>query len=625
MIGKYLPKIRLAVALLCAALAAPVTAAPAAGSLDDKKSILDLDYGFALYNFYLENYLDAARALMVAKELNRLPNQAQDANILLGGIYLQYGLHQDAENLFSNLIDDKAPPQLRDEIWYSIGKLRYQKGLRDDAIRAFEQIRGSLDKRLYHESQLLLSNMLMQKKEYEQAAIILKKLPGGSVDAKFAEYNLGIALFRGGREIEGAEYLAEVGRLESTDTEMLALKDKANLALGYALLGQEETAKARAFFQKVRLKGPSSNKALLGFGWSHAVKKDYETALASWLELRSRKKTDSAVYESLLAVGYALEQLQAFPQAMQSYLEAIQLFKDEVARLDVAIREVKTGRLMNFLVSQALGDERGQLTEEGLLREVPEFRFITGIVSSHRFNEAIRTLRDLRLMRTNLEYWNTALPAYDDMLLLRRQAYEERLPQLMPEQGVYKIAAFKDEKNLYEEDYKRIVQQRDLKAVASEKEAKLLERLDTIKANLRNAGRQMDATEYGNLEYKYNLYRGLIEWDISTTFNERIWKLKKGLRQLDREIKKTEEQQRIINTAKTRAPRGFEGYNRQISAMSKKIKAMQSQIDSVSEQQQQQVQDIIVDELAWLRDRLAEYLDQAQFSLARLQDMASEK
>jgi len=613
------------VALLCAALAAPVTAAPAAGSLDDKKSILDLDYGFALYNFYLENYLDAARALMVAKELNRLPNQAQDANILLGGIYLQYGLHQDAENLFSNLIDDKAPPQLRDEIWYSIGKLRYQKGLRDDAIRAFEQIRGSLDKRLYHESQLLLSNMLMQKKEYEQAAIILKKLPGGSVDAKFAEYNLGIALFRGGREIEGAEYLAEVGRLESTDTEMLALKDKANLALGYALLGQEETAKARAFFQKVRLKGPSSNKALLGFGWSHAVKKDYETALASWLELRSRKKTDSAVYESLLAVGYALEQLQAFPQAMQSYLEAIQLFKDEVARLDVAIREVKTGRLMNFLVSQALGDERGQLTEEGLLREVPEFRFITGIVSSHRFNEAIRTLRDLRLMRTNLEYWNTALPAYDDMLLLRRQAYEERLPQLMPEQGVYKIAAFKDEKNLYEEDYKRIVQQRDLKAVASEKEAKLLERLDTIKANLRNAGRQMDATEYGNLEYKYNLYRGLIEWDISTTFNERIWKLKKGLRQLDREIKKTEEQQRIINTAKTRAPRGFEGYNRQISAMSKKIKAMQSQIDSVSEQQQQQVQDIIVDELAWLRDRLAEYLDQAQFSLARLQDMASEK
>ena len=237
-----------------------------AAKLDDKKVVVDIDYGVALYKFYQQKYLEAAKVLMAAKELDRLTKQREDANILLGGIYLQYGLHQDAENLFSHLLDDQSPASLRDEIWYSIGKLRYQKGLRDDAIRAFEQIRGSLDQSLLNESQLLLANMLMQKKEYEQASAVLEKLPGGSVDAKFAEYNLGIALFRGGREIEGSEYLAAVGRMNTTDSELLTLKDKANLALGYALLGQEETNKARAFFQKVRLKGPYSNKALLGFG-----------------------------------------------------------------------------------------------------------------------------------------------------------------------------------------------------------------------------------------------------------------------------------------------------------------------------------------------------------------------
>ena len=595
-----------------------------AAKLDDKKVVVDIDYGVALYNFYQQNYLEAAKVLMAAKELDRLTKQREDANILLGGIYLQYGLHQDAENLFSHLLDEQSPASLRDEIWYSIGKLRYQKGLRDDAIRAFEQIRGSLDQSLLNESQLLLANMLMQKKEYEQASAVLEKLPGGSVDAKFAEYNLGIALFRGGREIEGSEYLASVGRINTTDSELLTLKDKANLALGYALLGQEETNKARAFFQKVRLKGPYSNKALLGFGWSHAMKKDYEAALSSWLELRSRKKTDSAVYESMLAVGYALEQLQAYPQAMQSYLEAIQLFKEEIARLDVAIQEIQTGKLMNYLVSQALGDERGQLTEEGLLRDVPEFRFITAIVAGHRFNEAIKTLRDLRLMKSNLEYWHTALPAYEDMLKLRRQAYEERLPKLMPEQGKYQIAAFKDEKNLYEEEFKRIVHERDLNSVASGKEIKLLNRLDKVKARLQGVGRQMDATQYGNFENKYNLYRGLLEWDISTTFTERAWKLKKGLRELDREIKKTEEQQRLISTAKTRAPRGFEGYGRQIKSMNSKINKLQKQIDNVYGLQQQQVQQIIGEQLEWLRDRLAEYLDQAQFSMARLQDLASE-
>ncbi|MGD8571079.1 MAG: tetratricopeptide repeat protein [Gammaproteobacteria bacterium] len=623
MVSKFSYKFTsLASVLLAAVLACSANAAD--DPIGNKTEVKDLDYGVALYYFYQEKYLEAAKILMAAKELNRLPQQRDDSDILLGGIFLQFGLHQDAESMFSHLIDDRAAPSLRDQIWYTIGKIRYQKGLRDDAIRAFEQIQGALEQGLLNESQLLLANLLMQKGEYTQAAQVLEKLPRSSIDARFAEYNLGIALFRGGREIEGAEYLAQVGRLSSSNEELLALKDKANLALGYALLGEEETKKSRAFFQKVRLKGPFSNKALLGFGWSYAMKKDFETALSSWLELRSRKRTDSAVYESLLAVGYALEQLKAFPQAMQSYLEAIQLFRDEIGRLDTAIREVKTGQLMNYLVSKALGDDTGDLTEEGLIRDVPEFRFITGIVASHKFNESIKTLRDLRLLRANLDYWQNALPTYEDMLRLRREAYEERLPKLMPEQGIYRIAAFKDEKNLYEEEYRRIVQQHDIVAVASEKELKLLDRLNSIKGRLQEAGRRMDATEYGGYEYKYNLYRGLLEWDISTTFNERIWKLRKGLNQLDRLIAETEAQQQAISTAKSRAPRGFEGYGRQINAMEGKIKRLHKEINEAYRQQQQEVQEIIVDELAWLRDRLAEYLDQAQFSLARLQDRASD-
>jgi len=598
--------------------------AMSASKSDDKKGVRDLDYGVALYYFYQEEYFEAARALMVAQELGKLTHQKDDADLLLGGIYLQYGLHQDAENLFSHLIDENAPPELRDQIWFNIGKLRYQKGLQDDAIRAFEQIRGSLDSEALSESKLLLANMLMARGEYDEAAKTLKKLPTHSVDAKFAEFNLGIALFRSGREIEGAEYLADVGRLGSSDPELLALRDKANLALGYAFLGQEEANRARAFFQNVRLKGPFSNKALLGFGWSHAMQKDFEAALASWLELRSRKRTDSSVYESLLAVGYALEQLKAYPQAMQSYLEAIELFKQEVSRLDSAIKEVQTGRLMNYLVSEALGGNTSHLTEAGLLKDVPEFRFITGIVASHKFNDAIKTLMDLTMLKSLLGKWSDSLPVYEDMLRLRQQAYEERLPKLMPEKGIYQIAAIKDEKNLYEEEYKRIVFEHDLNSVASAKEKKLLERLDNVEQMLKGVARRMDANQYGNYEYKYNLFRGLLEWDISTSFNERIWKLRKGLNQLNKEINKTEDTQKELETAKTRAPHGFEGYGRQIKAYDKKIAVMQNKIDDAYEAQKQQVQGIIVDELAWLRDRLAEYLDQAQFSLARLQDRASE-
>jgi len=616
--GKYGVAIWVATLCMCSSLTFAAT------SLNQKQTIKDLDYGNALYYFYQENYFDAARVLMVGKELGHLTHQGQDADLLLGGIYLQYGLHQDAEGLFGDLINDKAPEKLRDKIWYNIGKLRYEKGLQDDAIRAFEQIHGSLDEDAYNDSQLLMANMLMNRKQYEQAAKILEKLPKNSVNAIFAQYNLGIALYRSGQKQQGEQLMAGVGLIETTNDELLALRDKANLALGYALLGDNESNKAREFFQKVRLKGPFSNKALLGFGWSHAMQKNYESALASWLELRSRKKTDSSVYESQLAVGYALEQLKAYPQAMQSYLEAIELFKQEVERLDSAIKRVSTGKLMNQLVSEALGKEDARLTEAGLLKDAPEFRFITGIVSSHKFTDAIKTLTDLSSMKTLLQTWSESFPIYDDMLRLRRQAYEERLPKLMPEKGVYKIAAIKDERDLYEEEYKRIVFEHDIQAVASDKEKKTIARLDQVEQLLKSAARQMDASQYGNFEYKYNLYRGLIEWDISTTFNARAWQLRKGLNQLNKEILKTEATQKELETAKTRAPHGFEGYSRQIQGYEKQISKLHKRIDEAYQLQKQEVQNQIVEELSYLKDRLAEYLDQAQFSLANLQDRASQ-
>ena len=197
-------------ALLLSVMCFCVSPSLAANKLKEKKSVIDLDYGVALYYFYQEKYFEAARSIMVANELGRMAKQKEDGTVLLGGIYLQYGLHQDAENLFSHLVDKNAPPEVRDQIWFNIGKLRYQKGLQDDAIRALEQIQGSLDSRTMSESNLLLANMLMNRGEYTQASKILKEFPRNSVDALFAQYNLGIALFRSGRQIEGAELLARL-------------------------------------------------------------------------------------------------------------------------------------------------------------------------------------------------------------------------------------------------------------------------------------------------------------------------------------------------------------------------------------------------------------------------------
>ena len=80
---------------------------------------------------------------------------------------------------------------------------------------------------------------------------------------------------------------------------MTSLRDKANLALGYAFLQDDQPLAAKPALQRVRLEGPFSNKALLGVGWADAELENYSRALVPWMALRGRNLLDSAVQESI--------------------------------------------------------------------------------------------------------------------------------------------------------------------------------------------------------------------------------------------------------------------------------------------------------------------------------------
>ncbi len=107
------------------------------------------------------------------------------------------------------------------------------------------------------------------------------------------------------RLAEAARYLDRVGTMQTRSQELLSLKDKANLALGFALLQAQRAADAKPILQRIRLEGPYSSKALLGVGWADAGMGEFKRALVPWLALRKRSLLDSAVQESFLTVPYA--------------------------------------------------------------------------------------------------------------------------------------------------------------------------------------------------------------------------------------------------------------------------------------------------------------------------------
>ena len=97
----------------------------------------------------------------------------------------------------------------------------------------------------------------------------------------------------------------------AADEEQRALRDRANVALGFAALGNQLGADARRYFERVRLHGADSGKALLGYGWAMLELGEPKHALVPFGDLRERPVSDPASVEAHIAVPYALAEAGA--------------------------------------------------------------------------------------------------------------------------------------------------------------------------------------------------------------------------------------------------------------------------------------------------------------------------
>jgi tetratricopeptide (TPR) repeat protein len=177
--------------------------------------------------------------------------------------------------------------------------------------------------------------------------------------SRYAQFNLGVALVRNGDVETASGILDELGSMNPYNEETAALRDKANLALGYSLLQDDRPAAAKEPLQRVRLEGPFSNKALLGVGWADAELNNYERALVPWMELRGRDLLDSAVQEAMLAIPYGLSQLESISQAADHYLNAVEAFYEETDRIDRTIAFVESGNMFAKYLVESPQDSSG--------------------------------------------------------------------------------------------------------------------------------------------------------------------------------------------------------------------------------------------------------------------------
>src|SRR4029453_5740474 len=329
----------------------------------------------------------------------------------------------------------------------------------------------------------------------------------------YARFNIGVALVRRDRLDDAAKLLDVGGQIDPPTEELAALRDKANLALGYAWLKAGRAAEAKAVLQRVRLEGPQSNKALLGAGWADSAEQSYTKALAPWLELRGRNMLDAAVQGFSLAVPYAYAQLDATKQAADQYMFAVEAFGQESQRIDQSITAIRNGQLLDAIVANDKGDKVGWYWQLASLPDAPETRYLYHLLATHEFQEGLKNYRDLLLMQRNLATWSLSIEAFENMVDTRRKAYALRMPGLQQTLDTVNLHAMENHKNEMESRLNGIERDNDIAGLATDREHEQWQKIERIEKVLASADQSDPLVQ--EMREKTRLLRGRLLWDFN--------------------------------------------------------------------------------------------------------------
>src|SRR5215469_12881701 len=590
----------------------------------------DLYFGEALYHAFQGQYFDAIQRLdtelgmyhgLDQPELDTLHYHVNDAEFSVGDFELDYRMHHRAGRAIKAVLEGAVDESVRNEAAFRLARIHFQKGQLDDAMHALERIQGTVPPQISDDVEFLRANILMATGHPSEAVKVLKQLRSGEGLAGFVAYNLGIALLQDNRPQEAIEQLDKAGQLPAADPSGLAIRDKSNLVLGTMLFETGNMERARQSLDRVRLEGPFSNQGLLRAGWAEASAKHYDRALVPWNILANREPTDASVQEASLAVPNAYASLKLYGRAALSYGHALELYSNQIQKVDASIESVRQGRFLKALVREESREDETWVIRLRTLPGSPETYYLTELMASHDFQTALQNYLDLEDLRSKLMGWQTGLDAFNDLLRLRRQNFEPLLPHVdaqFQELDARMRLRLEQKKHLNERLQAMLTAPRpEYLATADERAA--LKRIALIEKQLGNS----DSPESLALHQRAELLRGTLTWRLQVEYQQRLTAAYEHLQELNTQIKTLTEQYEAFVRARQAVTHSYMGYDDQIARLRTRDKAALQRVETLMDQQGQMIETVAIRQLEARRERLVEQQTQARFGVADSYDRAS--
>lgn len=621
---------------------------PAALAEAPKSQVADLRYGVALYHYYQQDYLNALSELMVARARGGIQGHGDNPEIFIGGISLAFGMEKRAETIFNQLLQDASHPQsVRDAAWFYLGKLHYLRGHWREAQQSFARVSREFNPVLAAELHALQINLQIHlaspdaSSAHSQSSLSKTQVDALRHWAPYTLYNLGAAAARR-NDFEQARHfwlMLEDSPPETSKAELeyRALQDKTYTAMGYSYLAQKSYIGAIDAFTQVNLNSSRANRALLGFGWAALAQEEYTQALKPWQLLRQRSLQDPAVQESLLALPFAYEKLDAQGEALAAYEEAEALLNAELG-LIAQLRSSLTPDELLARVSDASESTRAQHDDPLVtVNDEPAQNWLkldkTSVVNTRSaylhelfadngFQTAIQELRDLLQLRDVLQAWQPKLQIYRQ-LLIDKQTLRQGPEQQLARQALDRtLQALRDTQQQLDARLQRIKSHQDYLALADDATRALYRRVEEAQV----AMQRLQAAGEDTAEYRERLriYGGILMWRAAQEFPHNLWQSEKDAAAINATLAQlTESKARVDNISATHTD--IRPALANIESLQVRVEHQLTQVDTAITARSAALSVQVDGHLERHQQRLNAYLAQAHLAIARLYDAAWRK
>src|SRR5215510_390994 len=590
----------------------------------------DLFFGEALYHAHQGQYFEAIRRLdtelaqyhrLDQPELDTLHYHINEAEFSVGDFELDYRMHYRAGRAIKRVLEGAVDDAVRNEAAFRLARIHFQKDQLDDALQALGRIQGTVPEKIKDDVEFLRANIYMATGRSNEAVEVLNHLQNDKSLAGFVAYNLGIALLQAGKQQEAIEQLDKAGRLATDDPAGLAIRDKANLVLGSLLFESGNFERAKQALDRVRLEGPFSNQALLRAGWADTSAKQYERALVPWNILANREPTDVAVQEAMLTVPHTYASLKLYGRAALTYGRALELYSNQIERVDASINSIKAGRFLKALIREESREDQSWVIRLRSQPGAPETYYLMELMASHDFQTALQNYLDLEDLRSKLMGFQTSLEAFDDIIRLRKQNYEPLLPEI--------DAKFRDldsrmrvrlqqRKNFDQRLHAMLTAPRpDYLATTDERIAS--ERIALIEKKLGGS----NSPESLSLRSRAARLRGVLTWRLETEYPKRLTAAFEHLNELNTQVDALNKQHEAFVRTRQAATHSYVGYDAQIARLRERVGGALQHVDILMARQGQMIENVAINQLEARRERLVAQQIQARFGVADSYDRAS--